>query len=237
MKTNAIILITVFLSVANFAGYSQEAKSNKETGGLGYFMMGYTGFNLGGMNTQLKESGYPELTNGSFSFGGGGHFVINNFIVGGEGHGLSGSKSSNADYNLAIGGGYGFFNLGYILYHNPTVNIYPLLGFGGGGVTIGITDKNKIPGNFDALLENPARESYITNGGFMMNLSVGADFFIAGSKNENFSGGWIMGIKAGYIYNANNNWYFDNQEIAGSPNGGISGPYVRLVLGGGGLGK
>jgi len=238
MKTKAIIPITVFLLATNLVGFSQETKSNKVSGGLGYFMVGYTGFNLGGMNTLLKDNGYPELTNGSFTFGGGGHFIVNNFIIGGEGHGLSGSKSSNANYDLAIGGGYGFFNLGYIVYNNPTVNIYPLLGFGGGGATIGITDKSKIPENFNDLLENPARESYITNGGFMMNLSIGADFFIAGAKNENFSGGWIMGIKAGYIYNTSgDDWYFNNEKIAGSPNAGISGPYVRLTIGGGGLGK
>jgi len=94
------------------------------------------------------------------------------------------------------------------------MNIYPLLGFGGGGSTIGITDKSKIPDSFDNLLENPARESYITNGGFMMNFSIGADFFILGSRTENASGGWIMGIKAGYIYNVSgNDWYFNSEKI------------------------
>lgn len=238
MKIKTIIFIALFLFGTSLQGFSQETETNKVSGGLGYFMLGYTGFNLGEMNTQFKDSGYPELTNGSFTFGGGGHFIINNLIIGGEGHGLSGGKSSNAEYDLAMSGGYGFFNLGFILYHNPTVNIYLLLGFGGGGAVIGITDKSKSPENFNALLENPARKSYITNGGFMMNFSVGADFFVRASKTGNSSGGWIMGIKTGYIYNMNrNDWYFNNEKITGSPNARISGPYVRLTIGGGGLWK
>ena len=72
----------------------------------------------------------------------------------------------------------------------------------------------------------------------MINVSIGADFFFLANKTENASGGWIMGIKAGYIYNASgNDWYFNNEQIVGSPNSGISGPYVRLVIGGGGLGN
>ena len=238
MKTRTIIIVTLIFTGIYFQGFSQETKSNKVSGGLGYFMIGYTGFNLGEMNTQFKDNGYPELTNGSLTFGGGGHFIINNFIIGGEGHGLLGGSSSNSNYSINMGGGYGFFNLGYNLYHNPTVNIYPLLGFGGGGVTIGMTDKSKTPENFNDLLENPARESYITNGGFMINFSIGADFFVLANKTKNASGGWIMGIKAGYIYNASgNDWYFNNEKITGSPNAGISGPYVRLTIGGGGLGN
>ena len=238
MKSKTLIYIIVLLTGAYFQGFAQQTKPNRVSGGMGYFMVGYTGFNLGSMNTQFANKGYPELTNGSFTFGGGGHFVYKNFIIGGEGHGLAGSSASNSGYNLNISGGYGFFNLGYIIYHNPTVNIYPMFGFGGGGASIAITDKNKLPENFDDLLDNPARESYITNGGFMMNFSIGADFIISGIKTEATSGGWLVGAKAGYILNTGgDDWYFNNEKIAGSPNAGISGPYVRLTIGGGGLGK
>ncbi len=238
MKSKVFIYTIVFLLGTCFQGRTQEMKPNRLSGGVGYFMAGYTGFNLGSMNTQLTNNGYPELTNGSFTFGGGGHFVHKNFIIGGEGHGLSNSSASNTNYNLNISGGYGFFNLGYILYHNPTLNIYPMLGFGGGGASIAITDKNKLPENFDDLLDDPTRESYITNGGFMINFSIGADFFISGIKTESASGGWLMGIKAGYILNTGgDDWYFNNEKITGSPNADISGPYVRLTFGGGGLGK
>jgi hypothetical protein len=131
MKTKTIILIATIIAGANFCGFSQETTANKVSGGLGYFMIGYASLDLGNMNSLFKENGYPELNNSSFTFGGGGHFIFKNFIIGGEGHGISGSKSSNTHYDVKMGGGYGFFNLGYILYHNPTVNVYPLLGIGG----------------------------------------------------------------------------------------------------------
>lgn len=237
MKVKYLIFIIVLLTGAYFQGPAQETKTNRLSGGLGYFMIGYAGFELESINTQFKNKGYPELANGSFTFGGGGHFVFKNFIFGGEGHGTTGSNASNANYNLNLSVGYGFFNLGFILYHNPTVNIYPILGLGGGGATIAITEKNKYPKNFDDLLNDPARESYITNNGFLINFSIGADYIISGIKTKTTSGGWLVGVKAGYILNASgNDWSFNDENIAGSPNAGISGPYVRLTFGGGGLG-
>jgi hypothetical protein len=237
MKTKSLVYIIILLTGAYFQGFAQETKSNRLSGGMGYFMFGYAGFNLESMNTQFTNNGYPELANGSITFGGGGHFVYQNFIFGGEGHGNTGRGASNTNYNLKLNVGYGFFNFGYIIYHSPGINIYPMLGFGGGGATIAITGKNRHPENFDDLLDDPARESYITNYGFLINFSIGADYIISGIKTKTTSGGWLVGVKAGYILKAGgDDWYFNDNKIAGAPNAGISGPYVRLTFGGGGLG-
>jgi len=112
-----------------------------------------------------------------------------------------------------------------------------LVGFGGGGMTVSITDKSKLTSSFDDILEEPARESYLNSGGFLLNLSLGSDYFFAGSKSDKYSGGFLIGLKAGYILNlSGNDWYFGGNELDNSPNSGISGPYVRIVIGGGGIG-
>ena len=238
MKTKLILLQMILTTMFGFRATAQETGGHRISGGTGYFMAGYSWLNLKNMNAALTENGYPKLTNGSVTFGGGGNFVYKNLIFGGEGHGINGTSASNTGYDVNINGGYGFFNFGYMAYHTPGVFIYPLLGLGGGGTTIGIIPKDRYPQNFDDLLNDPARQSWITSGGFMMNFSLSADFLVAGAKTDTSSGGWFLGIKAGYIASfSNSDWKMGNMTIPGSPDAGISGPYVRISLGGGSFGK
>ncbi len=238
MKIKTIIISMVLVSWMGFGGFAQEVKKEKVSGGTGYLMTGYSAFNVSSVNVELGNYGYPELTGGSFSFGGGGHFVYRNWMLGGEGHGLSNSDASDGEYELNLKGGYGFFNAGYIIYHDRTLNLYPLVGIGGGGATVSVTRKANIPVTFDDLLSDPARQSQITNGGFLMNFSIGADFFVFAEKTEDATGGWLIGLKAGYVLQLNDSsWNFEGQAIQGSPAGCISGPYVRLTIGGGALRK
>lgn len=226
----------LFIMTISIIGYSQE--SNKISGGIGYFMPGFSFSNISDLNNRLLDYGYPELSTGSLTLGGGGHFIYKNFVIGGEGHGMIGNTSTNSKYKLNLSGGYGFFNFGYLIYKTPAMFVYPLLGIGGGGATLAITDRRNNPSDFNNLLEYPNRESYVTNEGFMLNLSMGMDFFVAGLKSENATAGWLIGLKIGYIYNMNGNeWYYNNTTLNDSPNSSISGPYVRFTIGGGGLEK
>jgi len=231
------------LFVAGFllasSAYAQEVGVKKYTyGGMGYFQTGYAIFNHGNLNDLLKASGMPELENGSLSFGGGGHSIIHNFIIGGEGHGLVGNTSENARYAVSQSGGYGFLNLGYLILQKPSFTLYPLLGIGGGGSTVTITDKSNLPGSFNDLLANPKQQSNISKGSFMLNFSIGADYFVAGTKSKNSYGGFMLGLRLGYLLEVNKNkWDIDNQELSGGPDAGISGPFVRLTFGGGGIAR
>jgi hypothetical protein len=230
------LLITIFITTAAF---SQEKPAGKVAyGGVGYFQMGYAFFNQGNLNQLLNASGMPELENGSLSLGGGGHSIIRNFIVGGEGHGLIGNESENNNYKVSQSGGYGFFNLGYLVVQKPAFNVYPILGIGGGGSSVTITDKRNLPSNFGDLLANPNQQSNLSKGGFMLNFSLGADYFIAGETNDKSTEGFLIGLRVGYLLELNqNNWSIAGQELSGGPDSGISGPFVRLTIGGGGIGK
>jgi len=226
-----VLAITFFV----FTGQAQEnSNSGKIYGGVGYFQTGYSFFNLNNLNDLLSSSGMPELQNGSVSFGGGGHSIINSFIVGGEGHGLIGSSSTNAEFSVSQGGGYGFFNIGYLALQKSFLTLYPILGIGGGGYSITITDRTNLPTNFNDLLANPQNQSTLNKGGFMLNFSLGTDFFLTGDAN----GGFIIGLRAGYLLELNKNkWYIADQELAGGPDAGISGPFIRLTIGGGGISR
>jgi len=234
----SIVLLFVLFFITSQILTAQEGKTkNKVYGGAGYFMMGYSGLQLDELNESFKLEGIPELSTGSISFGGGGHYIFKNFILGGEGHGLAGASAENVNYKTSYSAGYGFFNLGYIIWQGKAINLYPILGLGGGGATASITEKTKLTNSFNAIIEDPARESYITSGGFLLNFSLGSDYFFAGSKSDDYTGGFLIGIKAGYILNVtDNDWNYHGNQLSNSPNSGLSGPYVRIVIGGGGIG-
>jgi len=231
-----ILLLFISFLIIHSASAQESGTRNLVYGGVGYFMAGYSVVDLDNLNQSLSNSGIPELDRGSITIGGGGHYIIKNIIIGGEGHGVTGKNAENDNYKSAYSAGYGFFNLGYVILNSPSFNFYPLIGFGGGGMTVSILDKSKLTNSFDDILDDPARESYLTKGGFLMNFSLGADYFFVGEKSESTTGGFLIGIKAGYILDvSNNDWDFNGQHLNNSPGSGVSGPYVRITFGGGGL--
>lgn len=236
-RSNLFLLFICCLTIS--ASQAQESSTkNHVYGGVGYFMAGYTVVDLDNVNQSFKTAGYPELKNSAFSLGGGGHFIFNNLIIGGEGHGVIGNTAENNLYKTAHSSGYGFFNLGYVAYNSPSFNIYPLVGFGGGGMTVYMFEKSNLTNSFDAILSDPGRETYITNGGFLMNFSLGADYFIAGEKSGSNTGGFMIGLKAGYILDiSNKEWDFNGQKLSDGQNGSVAGPYIRIVIGGGGISR
>lgn len=163
--------------------------------------------------------------------------MLNNWVIGGEGHGLSGGTSENQEYRTTHSGGYGLFDLGYVVYSTPLMLIYPVLGIGGGGMVVSVTDRSKTPVDFDDLIKSPGREAYIGTGGFLLQASLSADFYVLGSRGEGGTGGFLVGLRAGYLWQPGSSWYFNKDELSGAPEAGLSGPFIRLALGGGGHGR
>jgi len=214
---------------------AQEPAGKKLYGGAGYFMMGYSRVDMHDMNTRLLSYGYPEVSPGSLFLGGGGQFVFRNVVLGGEGGGVAAGSYENADYRISSSGGYGFFNLGYVVMSSRSVLLYPLVGLGSGGMSLTITDRNNLPGSFDEMLADPGRQAQMIHGGFMMNFSIGADWFVAGKKGDGITGGWLVGLKAGYVLDTSRkNWSLDDNPLTGAPVATMSGVYIRITVGGGG---
>ncbi len=238
MKTKAVVLLIGMGFLCAVSLTAQASDHPKIYGGFGYFMPGYQFLSLTEMNNSFKAAGFPEISNGALSIGGGGFYVVRNLLIGGEGYGLIGGSVENIDYRVDHAGGCGFFNVGYILAGSPSFLFAPVMGIGGGGISVNIKDRDYYPDNFDDLMEDPARESIISNGGLLLNFSVLTNILIAGYRAENEAGGFYLGLKAGYILNASGNtWYINDEELQGSPAAGMSGPYVSLMIGGGGMGR
>ncbi len=87
-------------------------------GGAGYFMPGIQILSIGDLNSKLESKQYPKLSTSFTSFGGGGHAIIYNFVVGGEGHGLVGKDASNDNYTINFGPAMEFSTLAMSFFRN-----------------------------------------------------------------------------------------------------------------------
>jgi len=208
----------------------------KESGGMGYFMFGGSTIDIDKLNSRLASKGYPKFSDNFISIGGGGHGIINRIIIGGEGHGLISDELSSGNYKTFLTAGYGFFDLGYIVFSTGALNIYPILGFGGGGMSLEILRRDSP--TFDEVLDNPGRNTELSTGGFLLNVALGADYLLVLGKDEKGLGGIVVGIRVGYTYSPiKGDWDLDGNDISGGPKVGITGPYIRLMFGGGGISK
>jgi hypothetical protein len=232
--TVVVVISFFFTNVSQ----SQEIKSTtKEGGGMGYFMFGGSIIDIKALNSRLEDKGYSKISDNFISFGGGGHGVINRVIIGGEGHGLIGKEITSKSYKTSIDAGYGFFNLGYIVYSTEDLRVYSLLGLGGGGMSLNIVEKGILP-SFDEVLDNPQRGVELSTGGFLLNLALGTDYLLKLGGDEKGKGGLILGLRVGYIFAPiKGDWEMDGVDISGAPDVSITGPYIRFMIGGGGFGK
>lgn len=241
-KARIIVTFTVAIVVsilfANISQGQEKTPVAKESGGMGYSMFGRSAIAINDLNAKLESKGYSRISDNFFSVGGGGHSIINNrLIIGGEGHSLLGEEATSGNYNSSLYIVYGFFDLGYVVYSIKDLRVYPLLGLGGGGMNLKIAEKLTSL-SLDDVLDNPKRRAELSTGGFLINLALGIDYLLTLSKDEKGRGGLLLGLRAGYTLSPfKSGWVMDDIEISGAPEIGITGPYIRLMIGGGGISK
>ena len=230
------VVAVVTILFASEAAHSQGlAKFGREGVGMGYSMFGTSTLDIDALNSRLKSKGYSGISDGFFSVGGGGHAIINNkVIIGGEGHTLLGDKVTIEKYESSVTVGYGFFNLGYILYSLNQLRLYPLLGIGGGVMNLKIREK-PVSLSFDDVLDDPEKSVELSTSGFLMSFAVGMDYLLLLGGDESGRGGLVFGFRAGYTLSPfKSGWQLDEKEISDAPEMGITGPFIRMTFGGGG---
>ena len=162
-RTLPILGVAVLLFAA--AGPLQareESDRAGERGGVGYF--------LGGVGWVLEPGGASLV----YSAGGGGHSITNRWVLGGEGHSSFGARNA---------GGYGFFNVGYVVAAGRFVLFYPLLGIGGGSMT-----RDSDASVSKCMLLNPC---------------VAVDFLLPVGR----SSGILLGVHGGYAFTVYSNTF------------------------------
>ena len=186
---------------------------------------------LDALNRSLRAEGIPEFDDGFYTLGGGGHVERNRFLIGGEGHAMLEHSETSVGFKRRLGGGYGFFDLGYLFVRSDRVRLFALGGIGGGGV--GLTAEERSVTSFEEVLDEPRRGSTLSTGGFLFQLAAGADHIFRSRDNPSRSSGFAVGLRAGYVFSpGEGDWSVNGSEAPGGPETGPGGVYVRLSVGG-----
>ena len=225
-----LIVLVLFISIGDVA--SEEADSTKVF--RGYFMIGGTTFDIDLLNSRLTTKGYTEFSDEFFSIGGGLFSKASGrVLVGVEGHLLVGEEQSSIigskRYSSSAIGGYGFLNTGYLMVENDFLDLYPILGIGIGGIGFKIGQSS-----FDDILDDPQGAANLNTFSFLLNLALGADYKIKLPENGTDENFLVIGLRGGYALSLfDSGWFMDEYSLSGDPEGGISGPYFRITIGGG----
>ena len=203
--------------------------------GLGVFG-GVMVVDMGPVNDRLQEQRalYPSNLPVVFPIlGGQGFGLFNRFLIGGSGAGLL-SRSVDAvnDRKVSASGAWGTFDFGYQLLRVNGFLIAPVISLGGYGMSMTVASKGDV--GFDDALANPARNTTLTNNGFLTGISLVAKTIVIG-KNANVAGarsGWSLGLRVGGLYGFPiHGWRANGATVTGDPPFGLRGGYAALSLG------
>jgi hypothetical protein len=231
-----IILLSLFISYFSFSQEAEIEKKNKDI--RGYLMLGGSRLDIDVVNDRLVSKGYSSFSDEYFSIGGGFLSKTNSrWLIGVEGHYLFNEEKDNVipngNYKTLLTTAYGFFDVGYDLVSTEDLNIYPLMGFGLGFTWLKI-GKN----NFDDILSDPERNAELYTGTFLLNFAFGFDYLLKTKEYEKNKGGLVLGFRVGYTYAPwKGGWWTDMIDIDNGPKIGMTGPYMRFMIGFGGKGE
>jgi opacity protein-like surface antigen len=200
-------------------------------GGGGGFEIGYGSFPVTDLETFLP-SGFA-FQNDHLILGGGGFSFRDRFVLGGSGYALNGNDINNDSLDISTSGGYGTFNFGYIIVDKAKFKLYPLIGIGGGGYSVSIAKRKNVTAT--EVAQDPGQEIEISNGGLIMDFSVNLNFLplLNPDEDKRGYGGFMTGLKAGFLYQfPSSEWSFRGGSVTNSPDFGIRGFYVKLIIGG-----
>ncbi len=236
MKMKNFIITPVFFLAAMLVASAQEISKPREMGGGG-FTIGYGNMDVSGLHVFVPEN-VKDFRNDHLVIGGAGYGIVDRFVIGGSGFGMIGDDITTDSLKISLGGGLGTFDFGYLLLSAEKMKIFPLIGIGGGGYGLNIARNKNVTVN--EILENPGQEINIGIGGFVADVSLNINVIPVFNydEKENAYGGFMTGLKAGYIYSLpSSSWSFTGGDIINGPDFNLSMFYVKIIIGGFGYKK
>jgi len=213
----------------------------KFLGGSGYFTVGASNLFPPNLESNLRRSDLidegEELSSLGFKLGGGGYFAIGgNLWVGANGFAMlypNQPDSDVADIEYRLGSG--FLDFGYLFDYSANALLLPFAGVGGARIKLDMTPQSMPTFASFGAAELPIDGEPIAfeMASVLYQLGLHGQYFFPGTK-----GGFALGIKAGYIGTfREEGWTVDGSDraISGLETERLSGFFLELTLGGGGL--
>ena len=205
------------------------------------FAFGTSKFDVDDLGAALEQRGFAGLESSDFASGlsayrqFGGRMILGIELYG------AGQDLYNDTAKAAVRVSYSALNVGYVALRRGALKVFPLVGIGRAGVDVRIQENAPAP-TFDALLDQPRRESRMSAGGLLLQAAVGVDYFLSGrlgrGRPDRHGGhvrgqsGVLFGARLGYNHKpAEASWEMEDREILGGPDVKLSGPFVRFSIG------
>jgi hypothetical protein len=216
------------LPVQGQDGPAPPTDSTRQGGGGGFFAVGVNATDLAPLNDRLRQAGYPTFPAEMLSVGGGGYGVVaGRLLLGGEGYGLIAPSRGYQGRTVSVGGGYGLFTVGYQFRPTTDLRVHPLVGIGGGGLTLEIGSAGGQ--TFDDVLADPDRSATLERGSLLVSLGAGLEYRFRARSD----GGPQVGLRLGYLLSPyDTDWTEGDTRLAGGPDASFQGPFVRVLFGG-----
>jgi hypothetical protein len=218
------IKITLLFLIALVQGYSQY----NSTGGAIGINLGYSYLDTKSINEILPS--HFQLDNNYLTIGGDGYGMIKRYVFGGSGYALFGPGASTDSSIVSFNGGAGFLNFGYAAFNKPRFKFIPILGIGGAGMSLHVSQYKDI--TLQDIQNQPLNETELTWSNFVFEIGFNLEYIIKKTDND-LSKGLRIGLKAGYTFSpASNKWKYVGGSVTGLPKFMMNGFYARLVIGG-----
>jgi hypothetical protein len=228
-------LILFYITIIHYTMAQENTKM--KAGGSGGFTIGIGNTDVSTLRAFMAE-GTGKFNNTQFLIGGTGHAFIENFVIGGSGTAIIGDKIKSDSTIVSLGGGMGTFDIGYLLYNNDKLKIYPMIGIGGTSMGVQIIKNKNYTSN--QIVNNPWQEINIGLGALVLDLSLNIDMIplLQYDEKEKSYGGFLTALKLGYaISPTSSDWMFAGGDITNGPRYGLNMFYVKAILGGFGFQK
>jgi len=196
-------------------------------------LVGLKNLDVGPLNERLGNR-VGALNDNSIAVGGIGWGSVGpGILLGGEGAGFW-QKTDGPTLKVRLGGAYGFFDVGYMVVRSKGLRLYPMVGIGGGGMSLKLTPAGVPSPTFDEVIDNPGREAEMSVGGLAFNFALGLEYFFTRSyRARRQPRGLHVGIRAGYVLMPGKaDWTLEELDVTGGPNVTLDGFYLQAVLGG-----
>lgn len=200
---------------------AQQAQSQGE--GFGGPMVGGIYYDMDDLNSRLSDLGFGQLDNTLFIIGGRAYGLIGDrVLMGGSGFGILGQTVQTDSVTARFSGGMGFFDFGYALLKINNYSLVPLIGIGGGGVTLNLEPRQLAAPSFDSVLLDPRRTASLSAAGFALKIGIVNHFAwdVTQERRDNTVSTFKAGgnIEVSVVYLPNMEWKLNkNVSVFNAP--------------------
>ena len=231
MKKTAIFLTLALMLLSG----DLMAQSGKAFGGFGYYQPGVQFYMPKNLNDYLPDT-YPDVSFSPFMDMGGGFGVFYNIVFGFDGGAYTGGTFVKDNRKVELSGEYGTLKLGYVVYKKHGLLVYPSLGYSENIISLFLhgTDETQ---SFEAITANPEIATTLLYKNRTAIISLACQYFVVGSKTDEMRSGFAIGLEVGYQLPpfSHGIWTYDNGAVMDGPQYDLSGFFIRLSIGGGGI--